>query len=209
MFSRWWWLGILLPALASAQAMPEAVKREGLAQADWKKVSSGEVVSHVVRSSDRESFAAGAVIMAVPWKHAFDQIGRVEEQGEYSSCLKALQVLMKTTRDGRTYVKTREAHKSLWLTARFTLDYQEDPERREIRWQLDPGAANDVTRMTGAWRFIPLDEGRTLVTYRTVGSSGAAIPQEIQDYFASMMLPGFLKAVRKHVEDAHARGHHG
>ncbi len=203
-------LGALgLSTWASAAAPPEAVSKEGFSAAQWESLAAGEIVSLVRPSVGKppETYAAGAVVIGVPWQHAFEQISRVEEMPEYSSCLKAMQVLMRVTREGSTSIKTRETHKSLWITARYTLDYQADLERREIRWQLDPGANNDVTRMSGVWRFIPLNQ-RTLVTYRMVGSSGRALPPKLEDYFASLMLPGFLKGVRKHVEDAHARGEH-
>lgn len=198
-----------LSTWASAAAMPEAVSKEGFSVAQWETLAAGELVSLVRPSAGKspETYAAGAVVIGVPWQHAFEQISRVEEMPEYSSCLKAMQVLMRVKREGGTSIKTRETHQSLWITAHYTLDYQADLERKEIRWQLDPGANNDVTRMSGVWRFIPLDQ-RTLVTYRVVGSSGRALPAKLEDYFASLMLPGFLKGVRKHVEDAHARGEH-
>jgi hypothetical protein len=212
------WATILFCALVAfpaarawaADTMPDAVRREGVPPDDWKKLAAGEIVARITPAQGQppQSFAAGAVIIAVPWQHAFEQIGRVEQQAEYSSCLKAMEVLMRASRNGTEIIKTRETHKSLWMTAHYSLDYVEDPERREIRWQLDPGAKNDVARMSGAWRFIPLDDERTLVTYRVLGSSGRALPHEIEDYFAKMMLPGFLKSVRKHVEGAHAYGEH-
>ena len=196
------------PAVAGTTDAPEAARSAGYGGDQWQKLSKGRVVTRMASSQGNPPLSEGngAFVIAVPWRHAFDQIGRIEDAPKYSSCLKAMEILMRAHRDGRTDVKARETHKTLWMSARYTLDYQQDPDRREIRWQLDPGAQNDVARMSGSWRFIPLDENRTLVTYRLVGSSGRALPAAIEDFFAARMLPGFLKGVRAQVEQTHQRG---
>jgi hypothetical protein len=204
---------VLLLTLASAAPaadVPESVRSAGYGPDDWQKLAKGKVITRVAPASGppgaREG--SGAFVTSVPWRHAFEQLGRIEEMPNYSSCLKPMEILMRASRAGRNDIKARETHKTLWITARYTLDYQEDPDRREIRWKLDPAAQNDVTRMSGSWTFIPLDGDRTLVTYRLVGSSGAALPAALEDFFAARMLPGFLTEVRQQIERAHARGGH-
>ena len=198
------------PSRAVAADVPEAARAAGYGADDWPKLTKGKVITRMdaSRGDPPVSEGRGAFIIAVPWRHAFDQIGRIEEMPKYSSCLKAMEILMRVSREKRTEIKARETHKTLWITARYTLDYEEDPERREIRWKLDPTAQNEVTRMSGSWTFVPLDDNRTLVTYRLTGSSGRALPATIEDFFAARMLPGFLKGVREEVEKAHARGAH-
>jgi hypothetical protein len=200
----------LARSATAADDVPEPARSAGYVGDDWSKLARGKVITRMASSHGNPpvSEGTGAFVVAMPWRHAFDQIGRIEDTPKYSSCLKAMEILMRAQRVGRTDVKARETHKTLWMTARYTLDYQEDLDRREIRWQLDPAAQNDVARMSGSWRFIPLDTNRTLVTYRLAGSSGRALPAVIEDFFAARMLPGFLEGVREQVEQTHRRGGH-
>ena len=84
-----------------------------------------------------------------------------------------------------------------------------DPDKRQIRWRLDPTAQNDVVRMSGGWLFVPLSDDSTLAIYSLSGSSGGALPKVMEDYFKKMMVPGFLETIRTRVEAAHAAGKHG
>ena len=201
---------LMFASRAAGADVPETVRSAGYGSDEWQKLTKGKVITRMARAQGDPpvSEGSGAFVTSVPWRHAFDQLGRIEEMPNYSSCLKAMQILMRVSRAGRIDIKARETHKTLWIAARYTLDYQEDLDRREIRWKLDPAAQNDVTRMSGSWAFIPLDGTRTLVTYRLIGSSGRALPAAIEDFFAARMLPSFLKEVRQQIEKAHARGAH-
>lgn len=204
---------MLAPLLLSllASEMPGPVRQTGLSEEDWGRLSVGEVVVKATSASDSrgEKTAKGAVVIQAPWRHAFDQIGLHEEMLESSSCMKAMEVVLQAARGGTSAMKVKETHQSLWMKASYTLDYVHDPDKRQIRWQLDPTAKNEVLRMSGGWSFLPLSEDKTLAIYWLSGRSGGAMPQAVEDYFKKMMVPGFLETTRRRVEAAHAAGKHG
>lgn len=207
---------LALLILTTAPPSPSAVdvgalrKGEGISDDDWQRLKAGDVITHRTPSRGKPPVGEGrgAFIIVVPAQHVFEQLGRVEEMPEYSTCLKAIQVLLRAQHDGGSHIKARETHQSLWMKASYTLDYQEDRERNVIRWSLDPRALHDVVKMSGSWRVVALDDTSTLVLYRISASAGRALPPVIEDYFAGMMMPGYLKNVRAHIEKAHARGEH-
>ena len=124
----------LARSATAADDVPEPARSAGYVGDDWSKLARGKVITRMASSHGNPpvSEGAGAFVIAMPWRHAFDQIGRIEDTPKYSSCLKAMEILMRAQRNGRTDVKARETHKTLWMTARYTLDYQEDLDRREI-----------------------------------------------------------------------------
>ena len=117
--------GLMMILLAGSQPMPAAVQQSGITEQDWRKLAAGEIVIKSTPSTreNPHSSAEGALVIKVPWRHAFEQIGRHEEMLESSSCMKAMEVILQATRDGKTLVKARETHQSLWMKATYTLDY--------------------------------------------------------------------------------------
>lgn len=85
---------LALPSRAVAADVPEAARAAGYGADDWQKLTKGKVIARMdaSRGNPPVSEGRGAFIIAVPWRHAFDQIGRIEEMPKYSSCLKAMEI---------------------------------------------------------------------------------------------------------------------
>lgn len=157
-----------------------------------------EVVQDVEGTSSGS--LAGFVLVDVAWWRAFESLVQHERDPEFGTCLEAIEVLSRAAEGIIERVKVRETHRALWMTMRYTLDYVHDPARREIRWSLDKSGPNDMARNTGAWRFIPIGDDRTLLAYQASGETSGWVPRFIQDAFLKAGLSDFLAATKKRVE---------
>ena len=191
------------PGLESA--VPAEARKEGIRADEWRELLRGSVVvrgrTASAESPGQPERAAGFVVVGAPWDTAYRFLARHELQPEYSRCTKAVAILDQREIDGFERVKSRETHKTLWITMRYTVDYVHDPGQREIRWALDPTARNDVADNRGSWRLIELGPDRSLAVYRVTGIPGK-IPRFMLDYFVRKDLPRFLRTVRARVEAA-------
>ncbi len=183
-------------------AVPAEVVAEGLSEADWSLLQSGAAV---VKDKSGKAEAGGParvaafVLVEAPWTAAYGFLSHPERQAEYSRCTKAVEIVAREQRDGIQTIKSRERHKALWMSMRYTLDYVQDPAAREIRWTLDPAAKNDVSDNRGSWRIVELGPRLSLVAYRIAGLPGK-LPGFLIDYCVKRDLPSYMRAMRDRVE---------
>lgn len=183
--------------------VPAAASALGISAAEWTSLDHGKVVvkggSRGQGDEELRTQAAGFVVVRAPWRTAFAVVADHARAREYSSCTKKVEILSRESGDGRESVKTREEHKALWMTLRYTLDFVHDPEARQIRWALDPLAHNDVQENSGSWRFVPVSGGRVLVAYHIAGIPGR-FPHFLLEFFVRRDLPRYLATLRRLVE---------
>lgn len=198
-------LALALLALVAGPAwagpLPDAARERGLRVADWKKLEAGETVVRVEESASGTpgKVAVGFVLIRAGWEQVFDVVSDRERHPEYSSCLKSLVVLSRDEEDDVKKIKVREKHESMRFKRRYTVDYEDDFEGKEIRWSLDKTAKNDVQELEGSWRFVPLDESATLVEARMSGTGGS-MPRFIEEQMSKVGLAKSLAETKARVE---------
>ncbi len=203
------WVPFLAIGTAAAPAdgvgkssVPTEASELGVTPVEWESLTKGKVVVRgAAGKNGADARAAAFVLVGAPWTAAFSFVGDHTRAPEYSRCTKSVEIVARESRDGRELVKSRETHKALWITMRYTVDFVHDPAAREIRWALDPTAHNDVKDNSGAWRFVPLPGNRTLVAYRVSGIPGR-LPRFMLDLFVRKDLPRYLAELRRLVEAA-------
>jgi len=195
--------GALLAA-APAQASAAVPELPGLdfSQQERARLGRGEALIRSEVERDASGRGGGTVVAFfvadIGWRQAFDALARHEEEPRYSDCMKEALVLVRVGGEVER-IKVRETHGFLFMRQTYTLDYEHDALRREIRWSLDPSAENDMRRFDGAWVFSALDDRRTLVTYRVRGETSGWVPGFIRDYFVKSGIPSMMEQFRRRV----------
>ncbi len=59
----------------------------------------------------------------------------------------------------------------------------------------------NVKTNNGSWELVPLDKGRTLVTYTLFTDPGGSVPDFLINLGTNVTLPGVIEAVRKRVKE--------
>ena len=82
----------------------------------------------------------------------------------------------------------------------YRLQYHLDPEKRIIRWELDPSFDNDLDQIDGYWELYDMDDGRTLGRFGTSIDIGPTVPGFLQDWVTRKNLPATMKRCRLWVD---------
>lgn len=191
--------GILALAVLAAGPVPEAAVRAGFDAADWSTMEEGKVATHLVREKiEGRSVAHGhtGVIVKAPAEACWKALLAYEKLPQFIPSLPKAVVLERKP----GFMRVRAATAALFLTFEYGLLFQLDDATKLAVYTLDRGQKNDVREAKGAWRFVPLPDGRTLFRYELSVETGAPVPDAVEDYFSRRSFPAFAAAFRDGVE---------
>ena len=189
----------LTAALALAD-LPAVAKDAGIGPADWAKISAGEVVAKTETFKTAEGKDGGrghawAVVKAAP-EACYATLHKYEDLPLFMPRVKKVTFLDKKD---VTMTVVQEI-KVAFSTYRYSLNCVFDPKANAMSWSLNKAYRNDIKDTTGAWKFLPLEGGKTLIDYHVEADTGAAVPRFLADYLTQRDLPNVLDSFRKRVE---------
>jgi hypothetical protein len=192
------WLA-LLPLLVAvpANADPEALARLGRESPALtaRLLRDGLVVlkdGEPGASSRHPGFVEAYVIFEEPPERVFALLADTRRQAEFRPQLERIETVAELP-DG----SIEEHHlRVLFSEIAYRLRYRIDPDSRRIDWSLDPGFANDLSRVDGWWKLDEAEGGRTLARFGTRVEVGPAVPAFLARRAASRDVPRTLERCR-------------
>lgn len=190
----------LAAALAFTADPPAQAKAAGLTPAEWAKASNGEVVvkGETFKNAEGKDSGRGRawVVINATADACYATIHKYEDVPQYLPRVKKVSFLDK----GETQMRITQEIGVVFSTYRYTMDFTFDPAAKVASWVLDPKVRNDIKDTSGAWKFVPLDDGKTLLDYTVSVDTGMSVPRAISDYMTRKDLPDVLLNFKKRVE---------
>jgi len=172
----------VMPGMRVLRGEPEAVVRALLDEKVLLMDGAGEVVR-------------AYVLFDRPLDRVFELLADTDRQGEFRSELEDLATVAKLP-DGHV----DEYHiRILFVEVGYRLRYRLDPERKQIRWELDPSFENPMRRVEGSWELFAMEPTRTLGRLSTLVNVGDELPGFLQDQLTRTTLPRTLERCRRWV----------
>jgi len=137
-------------------------------------------------------FVEAYVLFEEPPDRVFALLADTRRQAEFRPELERIETVTALS-DG----SIEEHHLGVLFTEiAYRLRYRIDPQARRIAWSLDPGFANDVSRIEGSWELHEAEGGRTLARFGTRVDVGPALPAFVAELATRKDLPGTLERCR-------------
>lgn len=173
----------------------------GLLPEDVDAAMAGGVPIHAEAFTDAAGFTcgkgAGVILIWRPIADVWATLTSYEDRVEYIPRLKKLKVLERAPGRARVW---QEVDATV-TTARYTAWYELDEKAHVIHWKLDPSAGDNTLRdVDGEYTMVAVDEGRTLLSYRSTVGTALHVPRAIQAYMTRKSLPDLLGNIKKRVE---------
>lgn len=167
---------------------------KGLTAEQREDLEKGKVVFYATGSQKgKASLIEATIVFNKTPQESWDLLSRTEDQVKYLD--ECIDVRKCPERDGK------EVHtiKALFLTFRYGVLFQFQPEDLYFHWSLDPDYDNDLNGLEGFWRLYPYGEGKTLARYGS-DISVKYVPGWIESIFKKRGVKKALLSVKKYVD---------
>jgi uncharacterized protein YndB with AHSA1/START domain len=177
-----------------------AAARDGIADADWRRILAGEIITAELPDADAASDRARVQVVGLipePPPRVWAVLADFASRPEWAPSTKEVRVARV---DGnRVWVDERLRFFLVNIAVRMVNTLE--PERGTMGFEMDESAPHDIGGSRGSWQLRSLEEARkTVVVYRAWIDTGRRVPAFVQSFLLERSLPQILTNLRAEVE---------
>jgi hypothetical protein len=169
-------------------APPGAVTVNGLSADESARLERGETVTREQTLDGEARRYVGGITYTIVDAQPAEVAAILEDVRAYRQLLPRTKQAKLVGRNGPDmFVEVRQGN--ALLEGSYTMRVRPDPARHEVRFWLDPNRPHAIADAWGFFRYDPLPDGRTLVTYGALVDLGPGLVRELfEERLRSLML---------------------